>query len=133
MGIRRSSWKQTAWRVACAAALPVLPMAAGGALALLLAEAPAACAQTASKTIEGKVLDHGTAPLPGSIVYLQDQKTNVVKTFIATADGTYRFGQLPADTDYKIWAEYKGEKSKSRLISSFDTKLKVTLDFHIGK
>ncbi len=95
--------------------------------------APRAFAQTQAKVIEGKVFDNGTAPLPGGIVYLQDQKTNVVKTFIATADGSYRFGQLPADTDYKVWAEYKGEKSKPKLISSFDTKMNVTIDFHVGK
>ncbi|WP_124848199.1 carboxypeptidase-like regulatory domain-containing protein [Acidipila sp. EB88] len=94
---------------------------------------PSASAQVQAKVLEGKVLDAGTAPLPGGIVYLQDQKTNVVKTFIATADGSYRFGQLPADTDYKIWAEYKGEKSKAKLISSFDTKMNVTVDFHIAK
>ncbi len=100
---------------------------------MLVSAAPSAEAQTAAKTIEGKVLATGVTPLPGSIVYLQDQKTNVVKTFIATADGSYRFGQLPADTDYKIWARYKDEQSKNKLISSFDTKLKVTIDFHIGK
>ena len=95
--------------------------------------APRAQAQATAKVIEGKVLDAGTNPLSGGIVYLQDQKTNIVKTLIATADGSYRFGQLPADTDYKIWAEYKGEKSKDKLISSFDTKMNVTLNFHIGK
>ncbi len=90
-------------------------------------------AETAAKTIEGKVLDSGSTPLPGSIVYLQDQKTSVVKTFIATGDGSYRFGQLPADTDYKLWAENAGVKSKIRLISSFDTKLKLDLDLHVSK
>ncbi len=121
-----SGWKQAA-REGAFRALLLLP------LGISLAAALPGYAQTAAKTIEGKVLDHGTAPLPGSIIYLQDAKTNVVKTFIATADGTYRFGQLPADTDYKIWAVSKGEKSKTKLISSFDTKLNVTLDFHIGK
>lgn len=108
--------------------LPVVP-------ALLLASAMSssvAQAQSSTKTVQGKVFDHGETPLPGSIVYLQDQKTNIVKTFIATADGSYRFGELPADTDYKIWAEYKGEKSKNRLISSFDTKPIVSADFHVG-
>lgn len=103
-----------------------------GALFLTLAASPAQ-AETAAKTVEGKVLDGGSTPLPGSIVYLQDQKTSVVKTFIATGDGSYRFGQLPADTDYKLWAENAGVKSKIRLISSFDTKLKLDLDLHIGK
>ncbi len=91
-----------------------------------------AYSQTAAKTIEGKAFDGGTSPLPGAIIYLQDQKTNVVKTFIATADGSYRFGQLPADTDYKIWARFKDAKSKDRLISSFDPKLNLTIDFHVG-
>ena len=95
--------------------------------------APSAYAQQAAKTIEGHVLDAGATPLPGSVIYLQDQKTNIVKSFIATDNGSYRFGQLPASTDYRIWAEYKGEKSKERLISSFDTKQTVQLDFHIGK
>ena len=138
-GTGELTWKR-AWRLARAAAAPLLLVVPGAALvgvpAVLLTAAmaaPEAAAQNTAKTIEGKVLDHETTALPGSIVYLQDQKTNVVKTFIATGDGSYRFGQLPADTDYKIWAEYKGEKSKNKLISSFDTKLNVTLDFHIGK
>ena len=105
----------------------------GAPLFLSTAASTAVHAQTAAKTIEGKVLDAGTAPLPGSIVYLQDQKTTVVKTVIATADGSYRFVQLPSDTDYLIWAEYKGEKAKDKLVSSFDTKPVVTQNFHIGK
>ena len=98
-----------------------------------IAVAPGAHAQNAAKTVEGKVMNASAAPLPGSIVYLQDQKTNIIKTFIADPNGSYRFGQLPASTDYRIWAEYKGEKSKEKLISSFDSKLNVTLDFKIGK
>ncbi len=89
-------------------------------------------AQQMAKSIEGKVLNSSAAPLPGSIIYLQDEKTNVIRTLIATADGGYRFAQLPADTDYQIWAEYKGKKSKIRLVSSFDTKRDVTYDFHIS-
>jgi hypothetical protein len=89
-------------------------------------------AQQVAKTIEGKALNTAAGPLPGTIIYLQDQKTNVIKTLIATADGGYRFGQLPADTDYKLWAEYKGKKSKVRLISSFDTKLDVVYNFHLS-
>lgn len=129
MGGKRGNARRNAGRVVWAVAWLLL----GASLLFSPIAVPAGQAQTLAKVIEGKVLNGGTAPLPGGIVYLQDQKTNVVKTFIATADGSYRFGQLPADTDYKIWAEYKGEKSKEKLISSFDTKLTVTLDFHVGK
>lgn len=118
------------------------PAAAGtaslvlSALLFLCLLAPfAGQAQQTSKSVEGKVLSSasGDPPLPGAIVYLQDEKTNVVRTLIATADGGYRFAQLPADTDYQMWAEYKGKKSKVRLISSFDTKRAVTYDFHISE
>jgi hypothetical protein len=89
-------------------------------------------AQQTAKSVEGKVLASNAAPLPGAIIYLQDEKTNVIRTLIATDNGGYRFTQLPADTDYQIWAEYKGKKSKVRLVSSFDTKRDVTFDFHIS-
>ncbi len=118
---------RAAARVLLAAAL-LLP-----GVARLLVVPSCAGAQTVAKAIQGTVLDADKKPLPGSIVYLQDQKTYIVKTFIATGDGGYRFGQLPTDTDYKVWAEYKGKQSKSKLINSFDTKLKVTLNFYIGK
>ena len=104
-------------------------IAAAALLCLLLPFAGQA--QATAKSIQGKVLSAAPAPLPGAIIYLQDEKTNVVRTLIATADGGYRFAQLPADTDYQIWAEYKGKKSKVRMISSFDTKRDVTYDFHI--
>ena len=124
LGARAGRWAR--------AALLGPSFVAGCAGVGLLAPAVPGYTQVTAKVIQGKVLDGGTAPLPGGIVYLQDQKTNVVKTFIATGDGSYRFGQLPSDTDYKIWAEFKGQKSKEKLISSFDTKMNVTLDFHVG-
>ncbi len=132
-GSRKRAESGTGWgRQAVLLFAGILPAPILAAGLLMLTAAPAAHAQTAAKVIQGKVLDGGGTPLPGGIVYLQDQKTNVIKTFIATGDGSYRFGQLPADTDYKIWADFKGQKSKEKLISSFDTKLNVTLDFHVG-
>ena len=102
-------------------------------MVLLFMPAAAAHAQTLVKSVEGKVLSTDAAPLAGAIIYLQDEKTNVIRTLIATADGGYRFAQLPSDTDYKIWAEYKGKKSKEHLVSSFDTNRAVTHDFHISQ
>lgn len=107
-----------------------LPLA--GAALLTLAAPQRASAQSAAKIIEGKVYDGSSStPLSGSIVYLQDQKTNMIRTFISTQDGSYRFGQLPADTDYKLWARFKDSKSKEKSISAFDNRLDVVIDFHI--
>lgn len=94
--------------------------------------APVARAQhVTAKILEGKVLGSGDAPLSGAIVYLQDSKTNSIRTFISIDDGSYRFGQLSPDTDYTVWAKYKNEKSPTKPISSYDSRTHVIIDLHI--
>ncbi len=83
------------------------------------------------KSLEGKVLGNSDVPLSGAVVYLQDSKSNGIRSFISTADGSYRFGQISPDTDYQVWAEYKGVKSPTKAISSFDSRKQVTIDLHI--
>ena len=65
------------------------------ALVVLLLTAGFAVAQTgAQKVLEGKVLGNGDAPLANAIVYLQSSKDSSIRSFIATADGSYRFGVM---------------------------------------
>jgi hypothetical protein len=113
-------------------AAALLLSAAPACLFLSVLATPGAQAQSAAKSVQGKVYNADEQALSGAVVYLQNNSTNVVRSFITTPSGSYRFGQLPADVDYKIWARYKNERSKSRLISSFDSKLNLTMDFHIG-
>lgn len=68
----------------------------------------------------GKVVDKADAPIVGAVVYLKNVHTNAVRTYIADEAGTFRFGELAQDTDYELWAESNGVRSKSRQISSFD-------------
>jgi hypothetical protein len=92
----------------------------------------AAIAQSGSvRSVEGKVYGDTSAPLGSAVVYLQDSKTNNIKSFISTSDGSYRFGQLSADVDYQVWAEYKGKKSDKKNISSFNSKKQLFIDLHI--
>ena len=70
---------------------------------------------------EGKVVNKAGAPLGGAVVYLKDSHSNAVKTYIADDSGHFRFGQLSQDTDYELWAESNGQRSKSKEISSFDS------------
>jgi hypothetical protein len=97
-----------------------------------LAFASAAVAQnTAVRSVEGKVYDAQSAVVSGAVVYLQDGKTNDIKTFISTQDGSYRFGQLSMDVDYLIWADLKGKKSDKKTISSFNSKKQLVIDLHL--
>ena len=82
----------------------------------------AASAQADQRVVQGKVELSSGDMAKGAIVYIKNGKTLEVRTYISTADGSYRFGQLNPDADYTVWAEYQGKKSKERTISSFDTK-----------
>ena len=129
----RISFRGLARRTMLRASAAFLLTAAPACVLLPVLVAPSAQAQNAAKSVQGQVFSDSEKPLSGAIVYIQNNSTNVIKTFITTPNGSYRFGQLPADVDYKIWARYKDEQSKSRTISSFDSKLNLTMDFHIGK
>src|SRR5882757_6371099 len=50
------------------------------------------------------------------------RRTIAVKSFISDDEGVFHFGQLSQNTDYEIYAEFEGKRSKSRRISSFDSK-----------
>ena len=83
------------------------------------------------RVVQGLVLNADSQPQQNAVVYLQDQKSLQVRTYITEADGRYRFGQLSSDVDYQLWAEYKGHKSKTRSISSFDSKKELIFDLKI--
>src|ERR1700677_2588510 len=85
----------------------------------------------AVRVVQGIVRDSSDQPQANAVVYLQDQKSLEVRTYITQADGRYRFGQLSSEVDYQLWAEYKGHKSKTRSISSFDSKKEFIFDLKI--
>jgi Carboxypeptidase regulatory-like domain len=95
---------------------------------------PQGFAQTlgqAVRVVQGMVQNSSDQPQANAVVYLQDQKSLEVRTYITEADGHYRFGQLSSDVDYQLWAEFKGHKSKTRSISSFDSKKQFNFDLKI--
>ena len=111
-----------------------VPLMMGGLLAMpvMLLTPTAAVAQANDRVVQGKVQLSSGAMVKGAIVYIKNAKTLEVRTYISTADGAYRFGQLSPDADYTVWAEYQGKKSKERSISSFDTKKVFNIPLRIS-
>jgi len=85
------------------------------------------------RIVQGKVTDKGDAPVKDAVVYLKDDHTLAVKSFIVDDAGAYRFGQLSQSTDYELWAELNGKKSSTRTISSFDNKNLFVINLKIDK
>ncbi len=96
---------------------------------LLMAE------QQVQRVVQGKVVDSDGAGIKGATVYLKDNHTLAVKSYVANDDGEYRFGQLAQSADYQMWAEANGKKSGVKSISSFDTRneFNITLKVDTGK
>ena len=104
---------------------------AAPAASLLSTPAPAQQRGPVQRVISGKVTDKGEAPLRGAVVYLKDDHTLAVKSFISDDNGGYRFGQLSQNTDYEVWAEAAGKKSAVKSVSSFDSKADILINLKI--
>jgi hypothetical protein len=83
------------------------------------------------RVVEGKVVDKQDAVVNGAVVYLKDDHTLAVKSYITDDKGAYRFGQLAQNTDYELWAESNGKKSPVKNISSFDSKNQFYINLKI--
>ncbi len=83
--------------------------------------------QTELRTVHGVVLDKNENPVPSSIVYLLNAKTQAVRTYIADSAGQYRFSGLDPNVDYEIHAEHGNLTSSTRTVSSFDSRRDIEI------
>lgn len=90
-----------------------------------------AFAQDQGKSLTGTVVDGSDKPVPHAIVYIKNLKTQVIKTFIAEQDGSYRFHALSPNIDYEVHAEFNGRKSDTKTLSSFDTRPKARINLRL--
>ena len=104
-----------------------------GSVAMLAVPSARLVAQQppAQRVVQGKVVDKSDAGLKGATVYLKDGHTLAVKSYVASDDGSYRFGQLTQSADYQLWAELNGKKSGVKNISSFDTRAEFNITLKI--
>ncbi len=89
--------------------------------------------QVVQRIVTGKVTDKANQPVHSAVVYLKDDHTLAVKSFISDENGGFRFGQLSQNTDYELWAEADGKKSGVKTISSFETKNAITVNLKMDK
>jgi len=87
--------------------------------------------QDQGRNVTGQVMTKSDAPLSDAVVYLKNTKTLTIKSFITEKDGGYRFHGLSPNIDYEIYADYQGQKSQTKTISSFDNRNSITLNIRI--
>lgn len=71
------------------------------------------------KTIHGTVEDSEGKALEGAHVMVRDLKTNVTRTLTTNAAGVYSGTGFPPGSDYEVIAEYRGQISEKKPVSSF--------------
>jgi len=79
-------------------------------------------AETQLRTVHGSAVDKDDNPVPSSVIYLLNVRTQSVTTRIADDSGTYRFSGLDPNADYEVHAEHDDLTSATRTISSFDSR-----------
>lgn len=97
-------------------------LAAGFCLVVSQVPAYAQSRGPVQRTVQGQVVNGSDAPVKGAVVYLKNDQTLSVMSKITDGQGAYRFGQLSQNTDYELWAESNGKKSKVKTISSFESR-----------
>lgn len=103
------------------------PRAHAAAALLVLLAAGAALGQ-ANRTVEGAVLDAANHPIPQAVVYLKNTQTQSVETYITGQHGRFYFHAVAPNTNFQVYAIYRGHRSKTRTVSAYNTSPVVRVD-----
>jgi len=118
-------------RIAILTAILSLAVLVGTTAAPSLSASPIADKGDQGRNLTGQVMTKSDSPLAEAIVYLKNTKTLTIKSFITEKDGGYRFHNLSQNVDYEIYADYQGQRSPTKTISSFDNRNNITLNIRI--
>lgn len=89
--------------------------------------------ETQLRTVRGIVSDKSDNPLPNSVVFLKNLRTNGVRSNFADTDGNYRFSGLDPNADYEVHAEMEGAKSPVRSVTSLDSRKEIVINLRIDR
>jgi len=121
----RASWLAA---VACGLwALGAIPSGSRCALS-----APAAWSQNiGDRTVSGTILSESGQPVVGATVFLKNEKTKAIRSYISTAGGHFRFSQVDMSVDFDLWVEKDGRKSATKTVSSWDDRKEFVSDLKL--
>jgi hypothetical protein len=121
---------RTTWLAAIACG--VLALGALPTMSTCALSAGAAWGQnTGDRTVSGTISDVSSQPVVGATVFLKNEKTKAIRSYISTADGHYRFSQVDMSVDFDLWAEKDGRKSATKTVSSWDDRKEFISDLKI--
>ncbi|HET7105639.1 MAG TPA: carboxypeptidase-like regulatory domain-containing protein [Candidatus Acidoferrum sp.] len=89
--------------------------------------------ETQLRTVRGVISDKAENPLPNSVVFLKNLRTNAVRSNFADPDGNYRFSGLDPNADYEVHAEFEGAKSPVKNVSSLDSRKEMVINLKIER
>jgi len=85
------------------------------------------------RTVRGQVLSKDENSIAGAVVYLKNQRTQTVRTYISDREGNYRFSGLDPNVDYELHAEHQDHSSSRRTVSSFDSRKEIVIHLKVDK
>ena len=83
------------------------------------------------RTVTGTILSDTAQPVVGATVFLKNEKTKAIRSYISTADGHFRFSQVDMSVDFDLWAEKDGRKSATKTVSSWDDRKEFVSDLNL--
>ena len=93
---------RTTWLAAIACG--VLALGALPTLSTCALSAGAAWGQNmGDRTVSGTISDVSSQPVVGATVFLKNEKTKAIRSYISTADGHFRFSQVDMSVDFDLW------------------------------
>ena len=88
-------------------------------------------AQTPARSVKGIVTDRAGAPLPSTLVQIEDTATLYVRSFITGNDGAYFFMDLDPDREYILKAHHRNAWSRAKALSRFDSRKEATVNLKV--
>jgi hypothetical protein len=87
--------------------------------------------EPAWRSVAGAVQDEGGNPLPASVVQLENEADQSVRSYITGVDGRYYFSEVSYDIDYTVKARYRKYWSKAMALSDSNSAAHPEIDLII--